>query len=506
MTIQNENAQWTRRALILLTAISLWRLLYLFIVPLDLGPDEAYYWDWSRRLAFGYFSKPPLIAWINALTTALFGATSVSVRLPAVVLGGLGLWGLFLAARRIYSAEVGFWTLVVWLATPATAALGLIMATDVLLICCWSLALWTLWHSLEDDTFGWKLATALLIGIGTLGKQMMLVFPLLMLIYLLLSPQDRPQLKRPWPWLVVCGSLLFLIPPLWWNAQHDWITFRHTAHNIGGSNPDMLARLATFSEFVGSQLGLLSPLSWLLLVALAFSLLLQLKKLPRQTLYLLCFNLIGLIGFFLMSFKKSINPNWPAVFYPAGMILLAAWGRGALNAGRLDRLRRFFNPAWKLGLILLLAGYLLPFVSQNLLDLGRKDPTWRIRGWQEAGRVTAEILAQQPHSDKTFILGIERKHAAESAFYLPDHPRTYRWAGDPPVVSSQYEVWPGPFDRIGWDALILSDSGTPLPPKLLERFSRVIPLQKKEIDLGGSLPRRLDYYLGENLKSWPQRP
>ncbi len=496
---------WTRRTLILLTVVSAWRLCYLFIVPLDLGPDEAYYWDWSRHLSFGYFSKPPLIAWINALTTGLFGVSAVAVRLPAVVLGAAGLWGLFLAARRLYSAEVGFWTLAVWLATPATAALGLIMATDVLLICCWCLALWTLWRSLEEDGIRWKLATTLLIGLGTLGKQMMLVFPLLMLIFLLVSPQDRRRLKRPWPWLVVLGGLCFLLPPLWWNARHDWITFRHTAHNIGGSNPDLLARLATFGEFVGSQLGLLSPLTWLLLVALVFSLLLRLRRLPRATVYLLCFSLTGLCAFFLMSFKKSINPNWPAVFYPAGMILLAAWGRSAISAGGLDRLRRLFAPAWKFGLVLLLIGYLLPFISQTLLDLGRKDPSWRIRGWQAAGQVTADILAQQPHPTQTFILGMGRKHAAEAAFYVPGHPRTYRWGGDPVTVSSQYEIWAPPVDKLGWDALIIADSGTQLPANLAQRFEKLVPLGTREIEAGGNLRRNLTYYRGENLLSWPQR-
>lgn len=496
---------WSRRALILLAAISLWRLLYLFIVPLDLGPDEAYYWDWSRRLAFGYFSKPPLIAWINALTTGLFGISAVAVRLPAVILGAAGLWGLFLAGRRLFSAEVGFWTLAIWLATPATAALGLIMATDVLLVCCWSLALWTLWHSLEEDALSWKLATTLLIGLGTLGKQMMLVFPLLMLIFLLLSPKDRAQLKRPWPWLVMAGGLLFLLPPLWWNAQHDWITFRHTAVNIGGGNPDLLARLATFIEFVGSQLALLSPLTWLLLIGLAFSLLFQLNNQSRQVRYLLCFSLLGLSAFFLMSFKKSINPNWPAVFYPAGMILLAAWGCSAVSAGRFDRLRRLFHPAWKFGVVLLLIGYCLPFISQTVLDLGRKDPSWRIRGWQAAGQMTGDLLAQQPRPGETFILGTGRKHAAESAFYVSGNPRTYRWGGDPPVVSSQYEIWSPPRDKLGWDALILTDGGSPLPAGLAQRFEKLVPLGTQEIEAGGKLRRKLDYYRGENLLSWPQK-
>lgn len=504
--IETNTDPWSRRALYLLAVVSAWRLLMLIIVPLDLGPDETYYWDWSRRLAFGYFSKPPLIAWVNALFTGIFGISAVAVRLPAVLLGAAGLWGLFLAGRRLFSAEVGFWSLVIWLATPAAAALGLIMATDVLMVCCWCLALWTLWVSLEENALSWKLATALLIGIGTLGKQMMLVFPLLMLIYLLISPDDRPQLKRPWPWLVTLGGLLFLLPPLWWNSQNDWITFQHTAHNIGGSNTSLSERFATFGEFVGSQLGLLSPLTWFLLIALGFALLVSIRRQSRPVRYLLCFSLFGLCAFILMSFKKSINPNWPAVFYPAGMILIAAWGRSAFSAGRIDRLRRLFNPAWKTGLVFMAIIYILPFVSQTVFDLKRNDPTWRIRGWKAAGLRTGEILAQQPRPQQTFILGMGRKHSSESAFYVPGNPITYRWPGDQLVVSTQYELWPGPLDKMGWDALIIDDTGQILPQSLYDAFERIIEIGQEEFSTQGSVPRRMTYYRGEGLKSWPQKP
>src|SRR5262249_25418158 len=30
--------------------------------PLDLGQDEAHYWDWSRHLDWSYYSKGPLVA------------------------------------------------------------------------------------------------------------------------------------------------------------------------------------------------------------------------------------------------------------------------------------------------------------------------------------------------------------------------------------------------------------------------------------------------------------
>ena len=32
--------------------------------PLDLAPDEAHYWDWSRHLDWSYYSKGPLVAYL----------------------------------------------------------------------------------------------------------------------------------------------------------------------------------------------------------------------------------------------------------------------------------------------------------------------------------------------------------------------------------------------------------------------------------------------------------
>ena len=39
-------------------------------------------WDWSRRLSLSYYSKGPGIAWLIRSSTALFGASEWSVRLP----------------------------------------------------------------------------------------------------------------------------------------------------------------------------------------------------------------------------------------------------------------------------------------------------------------------------------------------------------------------------------------------------------------------------------------
>lgn len=110
--LQDLSSRWNQRFYLLLLSVTLWRALFLFIAPLDLVPDEAYYWDRSRQLAWGYYSKSPMIAWIDALSTGIGGAHAATVRLPAIILGTVGIWALFLLARRLYNPRVAFWAAV----------------------------------------------------------------------------------------------------------------------------------------------------------------------------------------------------------------------------------------------------------------------------------------------------------------------------------------------------------------------------------------------------------
>ena len=96
------------RAAILLTAgLALARLVALFRTPLELYPDEAQYWLWSRTLDFGYYSKPPVIAWAIWATTALGGDAEPWVRLSANLFQAGATFVVFLIGRRLYGAATG---------------------------------------------------------------------------------------------------------------------------------------------------------------------------------------------------------------------------------------------------------------------------------------------------------------------------------------------------------------------------------------------------------------
>src|SRR5437870_13319168 len=97
---------------LILTSV-LFHLAYLICdCPLDLAPDEAHYWHWSRHLDWSYYSKGPLAAWLIRASCEVFGGLSVqlvgtemlAVRLPAVASQALLLAGLnVLAADALRS-------------------------------------------------------------------------------------------------------------------------------------------------------------------------------------------------------------------------------------------------------------------------------------------------------------------------------------------------------------------------------------------------------------------
>src|SRR5205807_2549537 len=110
---EEHPGRWRWAAAALLLGAALLRMLYLAHSPLDLAPDEAHYWDWSRHLDWSYYSKGPLVAYLIRLGCELFGGLSVAltgtemlaVRLPAILCGTLFLLSLYVLTARVSRRE-----------------------------------------------------------------------------------------------------------------------------------------------------------------------------------------------------------------------------------------------------------------------------------------------------------------------------------------------------------------------------------------------------------------
>ncbi len=492
---------WNRRFFLLLAFATALRIVYLFAAPLDLVADEAYYWDWSRQLDWGYFSKPPLIAWIIGLFCRTIGSSPVVVRLPAVLLGTVSALALFLLARRMYDSRTAFWAAAAAMASPGGSVLAFLMTIDAPLICFWSLALYLFWKALEKEKGGileW-LGLSVVIGFGLLSKQVMAGFIAGMFAFLVVSRWDRYLLKSYRPYLYSILGLAALVPPVLWNAHHGWITFHHTAGHFEGSRSIFIATLA---EYVGAQAAVISPLTWILIVLLSLFLVFRYRSLDRRALYLLCFSFLPLSGVFLLSLRQRIEPNWPAAFYPAAMVLLAAWGCGAVSAGPgLDSRRPLFVKGVIVGAVMALLVYALPFWAGSVPGPWAQALVGRLQGWRHLGVEAGKAFGEVPRPENTFILSFDnRQLAAELAFYMPGQPKVYNWRAPGGVPENQYDIWDGP--EAGWDALlVLPGTGSRIPAGLAGCFQEIKRIDNQAL---GNGPRRYSFFLGTCIKDWPR--
>ena len=178
MPESTDTKVWHLRTLWLIIGLGCFRIFMVTAVPLDLIHDEAYYWDWSRQLDWGYYSKPPLVAWLIALSTWFGGASAFAVRLPAVLLGTGGLVWMYLLTARLYGRRAGFWAVLISAATPGSSVLSLLMTIDAPLLFCWGGALYGFWRLLECDAkrLAWLLLAVAAVGLGLLSKQTMFGF------------------------------------------------------------------------------------------------------------------------------------------------------------------------------------------------------------------------------------------------------------------------------------------------------------------------------------------
>jgi 4-amino-4-deoxy-L-arabinose transferase-like glycosyltransferase len=79
-------------------------------------------------------------AWLIRLATEVCGDAEWCVRAPSPLLYTATSIVLFLAARVLYGARIGFWSAVVFATLPAASFSSLLISTDVPLILFWTLA------------------------------------------------------------------------------------------------------------------------------------------------------------------------------------------------------------------------------------------------------------------------------------------------------------------------------------------------------------------------------
>lgn len=193
-------------AFIIILIGSLIRFWFIASGQLNLSPDEAQYWDWSRTLQLSYYSKGPLISWNIAFWCKLLGDSEFAVRFGAVFNSILVQIILFFGVSTLLRRKMlAVLCLVVANTMPLFLASAILMTTDSPLLVSWIcafFALYVLSSEIDDSSKNWQIKTAYIVlflamAFGNLAKYMMLAFFVVALPYLyILHKNALISLKR----------------------------------------------------------------------------------------------------------------------------------------------------------------------------------------------------------------------------------------------------------------------------------------------------------------------
>jgi hypothetical protein len=481
----------------------LFHLLYIWLTPFDLAPDEAYYWDWSRNLALGYYSKPPMVAWVIALFTHLGGDHPFFVRLGAVLFSLGSSIILFYLGRTLFNSRVGFWAFVIANATPAFALGSVIMTIDPPLIFFWGLTILLFHHALSGERKGYWYLAGISLGLGLLSKYTMVALIPSLFCYLAFSPTKRSWLRKKEPYLCIIIGLLILAPNLYWNYLNQWTAVTQPAGLVDDRN---LGALTTFIWFFGPQAGILSPITFLLvLYGLWQGGIRGIFHHDDRYLFLVSHS-IPLLGFFIiLSFFSVCYVNWAAPAYVTAFIVAVAvvWE----GTWRDKTKQRVLVSALLLGAIISISTFGLDTIRTVAVGLGahipaKEFPSSRLKGWRELG---AEIntLLNKVGRENTFIISYKRQFVSEIAFYAEGHPHVYtlNLTGR---RSSQYDLGEGFENKIGFNALYITKLDRSVPESFAKAFEGVEEIKRVKVYAGEELIKGFSIFYCQNFRGLDQ--
>lgn len=466
-----------RRLVLLLFLSTAFRLIYINFI--ELAPDEAYYWDLSRRLQLSYYDHPPALMFILSIFGKVFGNAAFAVRLPIVLISGAVTVLTYLMGKELFDERVGFYSALLANITLIYSVGGIIVTVDTPFALFWLLALYAGIMALKTGNGNWWYLKDIALGLGMLSKYIMVLFVPSFMIFILLSKEHRHWLKRKEPYIGSIIALLVFSPVIIWNAQNGWASFKFQLSH--GLEVNQKAGFPSFLEYIGSQAGILSPFLFLACVwAMVRCFMRWLRERDWRYLFVLSTSSFVVLFFGYSSFRAKVEGNWPMTAYFTAIIgVVALYFESNYHKKRL-------LAGIVVGVALTLTVFAHLQAAIPIVPI-KKDPTNELHRWRElgaeAGKVSDELKrnGQLDPSRGFFFLSTSHQLTAEMSFYIPSKPYVYELAGEGKF--NQYNMWDSP--KIGSDAVLISAVGREDYAYINSLFDEVRDIKIVESKRGG---------------------
>lgn len=474
----------------LLTLILLIRAVWMGYVILNgeigLNPDEAQYWTWSQSLDWGYYSKPPAIAWQIWLGTQLFGDTELGVRFISIILSMLlSLSTLGIAAAAGAKPLTSFWAGLIMAFSPLGILSSLFATTDIGMVLFWALASMVLMSALRQHIAPNYYLIGFLIFCGALFKWPIYLFWVLIILSAVIY---RFLLSKH----LIGGMLvsaLGLFPSVIWNVQHEWATFRHVTSTVVGREYPK----PNFFEFIASQILLLSPIFFALFIFGLWYLIKHRKTIPAPFFFCGASSALILTIYSFMAIFQKMQGNWCIFIYPAAIVFLSWYACEQLNYGK----------AWlRAGLVLSLLFSLfminIPYIQAHSLFSRHQIPfPWNSFknniGWNNL----SSVLQKSGYDvSKDFLFGDKYQMSSILSFYSQEQKRAY-FLNLQGIRKNQFSFWPGLEKQIGKTGYFVVAEHHPHLEKMLsqdiEKYQNLLNPFFQKVEFLGISPLFLSY-------------
>lgn len=482
---------------------------------IELGNDEVYYWTYLLRPDWNYFDHPPMVAWMMRIFSLNgWWASELSLRLGSFVGAAFSTWFIFKTGKLIGNERMGWYAALLYTASVYTGFIaGFFVLPDSPQMPFWTGSLYIMAYLIihKSDEKNWSIWIFLgvIIGMAALAKVHGLFLWAGFGLYILL--QKRHWLTNPRLYVSAFITILFLTPILYWNIQHDFITYRFHSGRVThtGVNKD------AFLQEIAGEFAYQNPIVFVL-VWLAVILFVRKQFRFRQQrigAWLFSMSMPMLLVFWGIALFNPTLPHWSGPAYIPLYFIAAAW---------LDQRKGIFFPGilkWALGFVCfaLLTGIALiryspvNFGSKAPESYGEYCPTLDLSGWTSLGEqfsgIVKEDIAEGQIKPNPVLLTNKWFPGGHLEFYVS------RVSGVPLIGVGALQdlhqfAWLNKERgslQMGMDAYAIVPSNLPLNVSEVygTYFTRIEPAEKLKQQRGGGVVRYFYIYRLRNCKKVP---
>ena len=388
--------------------ITVLRLLAIMLTPLAPDVEETQYWLWSQTPDAGYFTKPPMIAWVIGLTTAIAGDGVVGIKLAAPLIQLVSALLIGRIAHSFSSPRAGIIASLIWISLPAAGLGSFVISTDSPMLMFILAALYLLAPLARGKVLARHevMLAGIFAGLAMMSKYAAIYLPAGVVLWYLWQGRRDMRVDVASIGLFIFGMLISLAPNIVWNLMNGFVTVGHLGHNadLDGGSVSALRSLG----FLAAQAGIAGPLIFGLVIVAGITL----WRDPACRFWI-ALAAPALLVISVQAYFSTANANWAVASWPPLVVLVAhflgsrwqGWRRGWGIAGI------SINTGIALFLIIATAiGTTGPLTPAS-------DPLRRLRGWQDHADTLTPLIAA---TSATAVITERRGYAARFHWLLRD--------------------------------------------------------------------------------------